>query len=53
MELPEIYSILWDRSSKGTNPMFQHGSEFEYFSKVNPPYSLFNGVNYALRIREE
>ncbi len=42
------YTIGISRSNKGVNPIFPtYGSEFSISAKVTPPYSLFNGVNYA------
>lgn len=42
------YTIGLTRSSKGINPIFPtYGSEFSLSAKVTPPYSLFNGVDYA------
>jgi len=42
------YTIGLTRTSKGTNPIFPtYGSEFSVSAKLTPPYSLFNGVNYA------
>ena len=42
------YTIGLSRSNKGVNPIFPtYGSEFSISAKVTPPYSLFNGVNYA------
>ena len=42
------YTVGLTRSSKGVNPIFPtYGSEFSLSAKFTPPYSLFNGVNYA------
>ncbi|MDR7209206.1 outer membrane protein insertion porin family [Flavobacterium piscis] len=42
------YTIGLSRSNKGVNPIFPtYGSEFSISAKVTPPYSLFNGVDYA------
>jgi outer membrane protein insertion porin family len=42
------YTIGLSRSNKGVNPIFpMYGSEFSISAKVTPPYSLFNGINYA------
>ncbi len=42
------YTIGLSRSNKGVNPIFpNYGSEFSISAKVTPPYSLFNGVDYA------
>ena len=42
------YTIGLTRTSKGVNPIFPtYGSEFSISAKLTPPYSLFNGVNYA------
>jgi outer membrane protein insertion porin family len=42
------YTIGLTRTSKGVNPIFPtYGSEFSVSAKLTPPYSLFNGVNYA------
>jgi outer membrane protein insertion porin family len=42
------YTIGLTRSNKGVNPIFPtYGSEFSVSAKVTPPYSLFNGVDYA------
>ncbi len=42
------YTIGLTRSSKGLNPIFPtYGSEFSITAKMTPPYSLFNGINYA------
>ena len=42
------YTVGLTRSSKGLNPIFPtYGSEFSLSAKFTPPYSLFNGVNYA------
>ena len=42
------YTIGLSRSNKGVNPIFPtYGSEFSISAKVTPPYSLFNGLNYA------
>ncbi|MEZ4786427.1 MAG: outer membrane protein assembly factor BamA [Flavobacterium haoranii] len=36
------------RNSKGSNPIYPtYGSEFSVSAKFTPPYSLFNGVDYA------
>jgi outer membrane protein insertion porin family len=42
------YTIGLTRSNKGVNPIFPtYGSEFSVSAKLTPPYSLFNGINYA------
>jgi outer membrane protein insertion porin family len=42
------YTIGLSRSNKGVNPIFPtYGSEFSVSAKVTPPYSLFNGIDYA------
>lgn len=42
------YTIGLSRNSKGSNPVFPtYGSEFSVSAKFTPPYSLFNGVDYA------
>ena len=42
------YTIGLTRNSKGTNPIFPtYGSEFSVSGRFTPPYSLFNGVDYA------
>ncbi|WP_196827019.1 outer membrane protein assembly factor [Flavobacterium sp. CG_9.1] len=42
------YTVGLTRSSKGVNPIFPtYGSEFSLSAKLTPPYSLFNGVDYA------
>ncbi|MWB95584.1 BamA/TamA family outer membrane protein [Flavobacterium sp. GA093] len=42
------YTIGLTRSNKGLNPIFPtYGSEFSLSAKVTPPYSLFNGIDYA------
>ncbi len=42
------YTIGLTRNSKGVNPIFPTtGSEFSISAKFTPPYSLFNGVDYA------
>ncbi|MCI9843175.1 outer membrane protein assembly factor [Flavobacterium pectinovorum] len=42
------YTIGLTRNNKGVNPIFPtYGSEFSVSAKVTPPYSLFNGINYA------
>ncbi|KFF19848.1 outer membrane protein assembly factor BamA [Flavobacterium hydatis] len=42
------YTIGLTRSNKGVNPIFPtYGSEFSVSAKVTPPYSLFNGIDYA------
>ena len=42
------YTIGLTRTSKGVNPIFPtYGSEFSISAKLTPPYSLFNGVDYA------
>ena len=42
------YTVGLSRSNKGVNPIFPtYGSEFSISAKVTPPYSLFNGTNYA------
>jgi outer membrane protein insertion porin family len=42
------YTIGLSRNSKGLNPIFPtYGSEFSISGKFTPPYSLFNGIDYA------
>lgn len=42
------YTIGLSRSNKGVNPIFPtYGSEFSISAKLTPPYSLWNGVDYA------
>jgi outer membrane protein insertion porin family len=42
------YTVGLSRSNKGVNPIFPtYGSEFSISAKVTPPYSLFNGTDYA------
>jgi outer membrane protein insertion porin family len=42
------YTIGLSRNNKGVNPIFPtYGSEFSVTAKFTPPYSLFNGVDYA------
>ncbi len=42
------YTIALTRNSKGVNPVFPtYGSEFSVSGKFTPPYSLFNGIDYA------
>ncbi len=42
------YTIGLTRNSKGVNPIFPtYGSEISLSAKLTPPYSLFNGVDYA------
>jgi outer membrane protein insertion porin family len=42
------YTIGLSRNSKGSNPVFPtYGSEFSISAKFTPPYSLFNGIDYA------
>lgn len=42
------YTIGLTRNNKGVNPIFPtYGSEFSISAKLTPPYSLFNGINYA------
>lgn len=42
------YTIGLTRNNKGDNPVFpMRGSEFGVTLKLTPPYSLFNGVDYA------
>ncbi|WP_173850540.1 outer membrane protein assembly factor [Flavobacterium sp. 28A] len=42
------YTIGLTRNSKGVNPIFPtYGSEFSISAKFTPPYSLFNGTDYA------
>jgi outer membrane protein insertion porin family len=42
------YTIGLTRNNKGVNPIFPtYGSEFSITAKLTPPYSLFNGTNYA------
>lgn len=42
------YTIGLSRNSKGLNPIYPtYGSEFSVTGKFTPPYSLFNGVDYA------
>jgi len=42
------YTIGLSRNDKGLNPIFPtYGSEFSISAKLTPPYSLFNGIDYA------
>lgn len=42
------YTIGLSRNNKGVNPIFPtYGSEFAISAKFTPPYSLFNGIDYA------
>ncbi len=42
------YSVGLTRNNKGVNPIFPtYGSEFSISAKFTPPYSLFNGIDYA------
>jgi outer membrane protein insertion porin family len=42
------YTVGLSRSNKGVNPIFPtYGSEFSISGKFTPPYSLFNGIDYA------
>jgi outer membrane protein insertion porin family len=42
------YTLALTRNSKGSNPIYpKYGSEFAISAKMSPPYSLFNGVDYA------
>ncbi|MEO8237823.1 MAG: POTRA domain-containing protein [Flavobacterium sp.] len=42
------YTIGLSRSNKGVNPIFPtYGSDFSISAKLTPPYSLWNGVDYA------
>ncbi len=42
------YTVGLTRNSKGVNPIFPtYGSEISLSAKLTPPYSLFNGVDYA------
>jgi outer membrane protein insertion porin family len=42
------YTIGLSRSNKGVNPIFPtYGSEFSISAKLTPPYSLWNGIDYA------
>ena len=42
------YTIGLSRNSKGVNPIYPtYGSEFSVTGRFTPPYSLFNGINYA------
>ncbi|MCO6162196.1 outer membrane protein assembly factor BamA [Flavobacterium sp. NRK F7] len=42
------YTIGLSRNSKGVNPIYPtYGSEFSVTGRFTPPYSLFNGVDYA------
>lgn len=42
------YTVGLSRNNKGTNPIFpMYGSEFSISAKITPPYSLFNGIDYA------
>lgn len=48
------YTIGLSRNNKGVNPIFpMYGSEFSVSAKFTPPYSLFDGVNYANLGNEE
>lgn len=47
------YTIALSRNSSGPNPIYpMTGSSFTISAKVTPPYSLFNGVNYAKLLDE-
>ena len=42
------YTVGLTRNNKGLNPIFPtYGSEFALSAKFSPPYSLWNGVDYA------
>ena len=42
------YTVGLSRSNKGVNPIFPiYGAEFSLVGKFTPPYSWFNGVDYA------
>lgn len=42
------YTIGLSRNSKGVNPIYPtYGSEFSVTGRFTPPYSLFNGIDYA------
>ncbi len=42
------YTVGLTRNNKGVNPIFPtYGSEFSISAKFTPPYSLFNGIDYA------
>lgn len=42
------YTVGLNRNNKGDNPVFpMRGSEFGVTLKLTPPYSLWNGVDYA------
>jgi outer membrane protein insertion porin family len=42
------YTIGISRSNKGVNPIFPtYGSDFSISAKMTPPYSLWNGIDYA------
>ncbi|MBF4984916.1 BamA/TamA family outer membrane protein, partial [Nonlabens mediterrranea] len=42
------YTIGLSRNNVGVNPIFPtYGSSFSITAKLTPPYSLFNGVDYA------
>ncbi len=49
------YTIGLSRNSKGVNPIYPtYGSEFSVTGRFTPPYSLFNGIDYAdLKNKEE
>ncbi|ATA73810.1 MULTISPECIES: BamA/OMP85 family outer membrane protein [Capnocytophaga] len=42
------YTISLSRNSSGPNPIYpMTGSNFSVSAKITPPYSIFNGVDYA------
>ncbi|MGJ8683768.1 MAG: outer membrane protein assembly factor BamA [Nonlabens sp.] len=42
------YTVGLSRNNVGVNPIFPtYGSSFSITAKLTPPYSLFNGVDYA------
>ena len=42
------YTIELSRDNRGRNPIYpSYGSYFSVSAKLTPPYSLFNGVDYA------
>jgi outer membrane protein insertion porin family len=42
------YTIELSRDNRGRNPIYpSYGSLFSVSARMTPPYSLFNGINYA------
>uniref|UniRef100_UPI004049C36C BamA/OMP85 family outer membrane protein n=1 Tax=Flavobacterium sp. TaxID=239 RepID=UPI004049C36C len=42
------YTVGLVRNNKGLNPIYPtQGSEFSIVAKLSPPFSLFNGIDYA------